>query len=367
MGSLSSKLEAAILVLVGLGTAWFAISESYSLLMDLKFRWVTLGGALSVFAMGTTGWHHSRRNGFVGSAAFLLFIAIVLIGRPFSKDSASAITTGLRLPDAMRVENPNFPLKDVKELIAEIEENGAPGEGLAFSILGTVKHLPPPDGNGQVALMRSYMVCCAADALALGFRVNGDGIKAFKDSDWVVVRGTLAKLPEPLPVAPFRLGTATFSIINEGYVIEPVEVIALVTTLPSLIDQLSAQNTAKFTQALRAAGLLKNLEGKGPFTVFAPINEAFDGIQLGSIEEPLASQEKAALSNWLAQHLVTGRYLEQDLFKEDVLPTIDGRDLPIRAVNGRLFLGNSRMLLTNIEARNGVVHIIYPGLARKTP
>lgn len=364
IGSLWSRLEAVILILIGLGAAWFAAGENYGLLMAPKFRWVTLGGASAVFAMGVMGWYPVRRTGFVGSGTFLLLLAIILIGRPFSENSAFAIMSALRLPDAKSVEDPNFPLKDIQELQAELEEDSSGMNGLAFSALGTVKRLPPPNENGEVALMRSYMVCCAADALALGFRVDGDAINAFKDSDWVVVRGTLAKLTEPDPVAAFRLGTATFSIVNGDYVIEPVEVVALSTTLPSLIDQLGSQNTAKFTQALQAAGLLKKLEEKGPFTVFAPINEAFDNIGPYTTEESLASEERAALRNWLSRHLIAGRYLERDLFEKKTLHTIDSRDLPVRVENGRLFLGNSRMLLTNIEARNGVIHIIYPSLAK---
>lgn len=365
MEFLSSKLEAAIVVLVGLGTGWFAAGDNYGLLMEPKFRWVTLGGALAVFAMGTTGWSHIRRGGFVGPVSFLLLFAIVLVGKPFSENSASAIMTALRLPDARNVEDPSFPLKDIKELHADIEEESTALKGLAFSALGTVKHLAPLNGKGQVALMRSYMVCCAADALALGFRVDGDQIKGFKDSDWVVVRGTLVQLPEPLPVPPFRMGTATFSMVNGSYVIEPVEVVALSTTLPSLIGQLSAQSTARFAQALQATGLLKKLGEKGPFTVFAPINEAFDNSELDTIEESLASEEKAALRDWLSRHLIAGRYLERDLFEEKTLRTIHNRKLHVRVENGRLFLGNSKMLLTNIEARNGVMHIIYPGLEKR--
>lgn len=356
LSSLMSGFEAILVILTGMSICWFAISDNYSLLMDPKFRLLTLAGALSVCGMGIAAVSHRRSAGPSGSLAIVVLAAIVLLGKPYSEDSASAVTTALRLPDAQNVEDPDFPMKDIRDLTAELEEEGDTVIGVPLSAMGTVKHLPSPSsgGAGQVALMRSYMVCCAADALALGFRVDGEDIAKLKDSDWVVVRGQLAKLPEPDPIPPFRLGTATFSVVNESYIIESTEVVPLTTTLPSLVEQLSAENTAIFRAALEETGLLKKLDRKGPFTVFAPINEAF-----GDASEGELPQEE-----WLSSHLISGKYMEQDLFEEDSLNAINGREVPIRAVNGRLILGNSRMLLTNVEARNGVIHIIYPGLAR---
>ena len=359
-----SKMEAVILLLIGLGAGWFAVSENYGLLMQPKFRWLTLSGALVVFAMGTTSLGHVRKTGVAGSVAFLLLFSLVLAGRPFSESSASAVTTALRLPDAESVEDPDFPMRDIRDLLTAIEEKNPRLKEWVFSALGTVKHLPGDDGNAQVALMRTYMVCCAADAVGLGLRVEGDDIGAYKDSDWVVVRGRLARSADPVKVAPFRLGTATFAVVSEDYVIDPVAVVPLSATLPSLTDQLAAQSTARFTEALRASGLLSKLEEKGPFTVLAPINEALDGSDLDDPDGLLRSKQKSHLKSWVSGHIVPGRYLERDLYGEKVLQTIHDQDLHVRVENGRLLFGDSRILLSNIEARNGVIHIIYPALEK---
>jgi len=354
---IASLLEAIVMIAVGLGVGWLALSENYSLLMQPKFRWLTVGGALAVLSMGVTGLFFPRKPGFAGPAAFLLLIGIVVIGRPFSEDSPASVTSALRLPDAENVEHPDFPMRDIRDLHMAMEEKDHDLNGLPLSAMGTVRSLPNPTGRRSVALMRSYMVCCAADAIAMGLRVPGEGIDRFQDGDWVVVRGRLTKLPEPSPVPPFRMGTATFSIVASDFIIEPAEIVPLVATLPSIVEQLSSQSTNRFMDALRSVDLLNELDKKGPFTVFAPVNEAYSESGTASV---LQKGEDRIIQ--LSRHIVPGKFLERDLYEESVLRPIDGEPIAIQVDNGRLYLDSSRILLSNIEARNGVIHIIYPSL-----
>jgi uncharacterized surface protein with fasciclin (FAS1) repeats len=229
-------------------------------------------------------------------------------------------------------------------------------DGLAFSAVGTIKHLKRPGGQTQAALMRSYMACCAADALALGFRLTGDTETSHQEGDWIVVSGTLSRLPEPDPIASFRMGTATFATIQEDYVIELTRIVDYTTTLPSVIEQLTAESTAQFAQALQVTDLWEALEGDGPFTVFAPMNQAFEQI------DPNLLSERGPPRAWLANHIVSGRYVHGDLYDVASLQTIHGQDIQIRVENGQLSVQGARVVFKNKVARNGVVHIIYPCL-----
>jgi uncharacterized surface protein with fasciclin (FAS1) repeats len=358
----TGSLEATLLILVGLIAGWFASGEDYSLLMNPRFRWLTLFGALVVFAMGATAFIRSRRAGLGGLAAFLLLGGIVLLGKPLSENSASSLITPKRLSGAQMIEDKNFPSMDMRDIQAAVEEQGRATDGMAFSALGKIHHIPTRDGKKQVVLMRSYMVCCVADAYAVGFRLTGNGLEALKGGEWMVVSGRVAALPETDPVLPFRMGTATFPTVNDQYVIEAAKIVPYTATLPTLLERLSSESTAGFARALQSTGLWEMLKDDGPFTVFAPINEAFDNSAQGSIKVAGADQNRTELKAWLSRHIVSGRYTTPDLFDQSTLKTIHGRPLHIRLDNGRLFLENSRLLFKNIIARNGVVHIIYPAL-----
>jgi uncharacterized surface protein with fasciclin (FAS1) repeats len=236
---------------------------------------------------------------------------------------------------------------------------------MAFSVLGTVHHVTKRDGERHTVLMRSYMVCCVADAYAIGFRLAGNGAAELKAGEWMVVSGTLMELPEPAPVHLSRLGTATFPVVNDKYAIEPAKILAYADTLPTLYDRLSSQNVSDFVQALQSADLWKTLDGKGPFTVFAPVNGAFDNRARGGdggAETILHPEARAGLRDQLLWHIVSGRYTTKTLFESPVLQTVHHQALYARVDNGRLFLEDSKFLFKDMIARNGVVHFIYPAL-----
>jgi uncharacterized surface protein with fasciclin (FAS1) repeats len=359
-----SRVESLILIVTGLGAGWLAMSESYTLLIDSSFRLVTLSGAIGITAMGLTGLVNARKTGLSGLLTFVLFFAIVLIGRPFASDSPSAQMTGIRAPENVVVESSDFPEMDISELDRQLK-NDVPGEfGVAASILGKVIHMPHSDRYGQWILMRSYMICCVADAISVGFRVAGKQPAAFKEGDWVVVRGYVKKLPRFVSSPNIRLGVAMFSKINEEFIIEPVQVVSLVSTYPSLIEELDAEHSAKFLNALKVAGLLERIDAKGPFTLFVPHQQAFDIIDFDPFDGSLPANEREAVNRWLTKHIMVGKYTRKQLFYEESLQTIDGEQIDIRGDNGRLILEDSRVLHSDITANNGIIHLIYPGLKR---
>lgn len=348
------RLDAVLLMTVGLGTGWFSLSANYGLLMHPKFQWLSLAGALLVLAMGMSALLSPRRGHISGTASFLLLLGIVVLGKPFTRTTASSGLLAPPAPEALDIDEQRFPFKEIRELHTAAKK-GQALDGVPFSALGTLQRITLPDGRPQTVLMRSYMACCAADALALGFRLTHDLETTFQEGDWVVISGTLSQLHAPDPLPSFRMGTATFATVHEAYVMEPTQIVSYTTILPSVIEQLTSPSTALFTQALQATDLWGLLQGEGPFTVFAPMNEAFE--------------QESPSRDWLAQHIVLGRLTDKDLYEEMDLNTVHGRKLTIQAENGRLRVEGARLVFKNKLARNGVVHIIYPCLdvEKETP
>ena len=129
--------------------------------------------------------------------------------------------------------------------------------------------------------------------------------------------------------------------------------------LPNLIE-LGAQNEhfSTLATAVQAAGLVKTLRGTGPFTVFAPTNEAFDKLPEGTVQSLLEPENRQQLVDILTYHVVAGRVLAADVVKLSKATTLQGTNLPIEVRGDQVYVGNAQVLETNIEANNGVIHVI---------
>ena len=111
--------------------------------------------------------------------------------------------------------------------------------------------------------------------------------------------------------------------------------------------------------AVKAAGLVDTLKGKGPFTVFAPTNEAFDKLPKGTVESLLKPENKAKLVAILTYHVVAGNVKAADVVKLDKAKTVNGADVSIEVKDGKVMLnGKSTVTKTDIAAANGVIHVI---------
>lgn len=109
--------------------------------------------------------------------------------------------------------------------------------------------------------------------------------------------------------------------------------------------------------ALQAAGLVETLSAEGPFTVFAPTNEAFAKLPAGTVESLLA--DIPALTKVLTYHVVAGKVLAADVVTMTSAPTVEGQEVKIAVVDGSVKLNEtSTVTATDIEASNGVIHVI---------
>jgi uncharacterized surface protein with fasciclin (FAS1) repeats len=112
-------------------------------------------------------------------------------------------------------------------------------------------------------------------------------------------------------------------------------------------------------KALQAAGLVETLKGKGPFTVFAPTDEAFAKLPAGTLENLLKPENKAQLTAILTYHVVPGKLLAADVVKQSSLKTVQGSSLRVSIKGGsNVLVDNARVVKTDIVCSNGVIHVI---------
>jgi uncharacterized surface protein with fasciclin (FAS1) repeats len=109
--------------------------------------------------------------------------------------------------------------------------------------------------------------------------------------------------------------------------------------------------------AAKAAGLAEVLDKKGPFTVFAPTDEAFAKLPEGTVESLVKPENKDRLAAILKLHVVSGRVFADQVVKLDSVETLNGT-LPVRVADERVTIGAARIVATDVQARNGVVHVI---------
>src|SRR5829696_2619700 len=110
------------------------------------------------------------------------------------------------------------------------------------------------------------------------------------------------------------------------------------------------------TSLLKRAGLAKTLQGKGPYTVFAPTDAAFDKVPNATLAR--LGRNKAALRRVLLLHVAEGRLTAAKLTKRRSVKTLNGQRLAIRVRGGKVFVGGARVVTANVTASNGVIHAI---------
>jgi uncharacterized surface protein with fasciclin (FAS1) repeats len=111
--------------------------------------------------------------------------------------------------------------------------------------------------------------------------------------------------------------------------------------------------------ALTAADLVETLSGEGPFTVFAPTDDAFAALPAGTLDSLLLPENKQQLIDILLYHVVSGKVMAADVVTLTSAQTVLGKDVTITVKDGKVFLNDTvQIIITDIEASNGVIHVI---------
>ena len=115
-------------------------------------------------------------------------------------------------------------------------------------------------------------------------------------------------------------------------------------------------NFQTLVAAVQAAGLAETLSGEGPFTVFAPTDEAFAKLPEGTVEALLNDKER--LTAILTYHVVAGKVMASDVVGMSSAATVNGENVSIRVMDGTVMINDATVTATDIEASNGVIHVI---------
>lgn len=174
-------------------------------------------------------------------------------------------------------------------------------------------------------------------------------------------------------IADTALGTSAFfkldmgkAFINEAQIILTdieasngvIHVIDTVILPKDIVDAAVFNKFETLVAAVQAAELVETLKGEGPFTVFAPTDEAFAKLPAGTLDNLLKPENKQQLTNILLYHVVPGRVLAEDVVKLSEAETALGQKVAIKIEDGKVFIDNAQVILTDIKTTNGVIHVI---------
>jgi len=126
-----------------------------------------------------------------------------------------------------------------------------------------------------------------------------------------------------------------------------------------IVDTAVAAGSFKtLVAAVQAAGLVDALKGDGPLTVFAPTDEAFAALPAGTVEELLKPENKEKLVAVLTYHVVAGKVTAADVVKLESAKTLQGQEVKIAVVDGKVTINNATVVTADIMTSNGVIHVI---------
>ena len=221
----------------------------------------------------------------------------------------------------------------------------------AFAALpeGTVETLLKPENKGALTAILTYHVVAGkvtADQvvkLSGATTVNGQRVDIKVDGSTVMVDGSKV---------------ATADILCDNGVIHVIDSVILPAdkTIPETAAEAKAFST--LLAAAEAAGLAETLGSGGPFTVFAPTDEAFGKLPAGTVESLLKPENKQKLVDILKYHVVEGRVYSDDAIKAKTAVTLQGTPIRIFVKDGVAFVNDSKLVTTDLDASNGVIHVI---------
>ena len=134
---------------------------------------------------------------------------------------------------------------------------------------------------------------------------------------------------------------------------------ALMVPTKNIVENaVESKDHTSLVAAVKAAGLAETLSGTGPFTVFAPTNEAFSKLPAGTVENLLKPEMKKDLTGILTYHVVSGAYKAADLKDGLELTTVQGQKIKFTEKDGQWYVNDAKITITDAVSSNGVTHVI---------
>lgn len=141
-------------------------------------------------------------------------------------------------------------------------------------------------------------------------------------------------------------------------IIHVIDRVIMPSTKDLVETAVEAGSFSTLAAAVQAAGLVATLQSDGPFTVLAPTDEAFAALPAGTVESLLKPENRDQLKAVLLYHVVPGRVYASDVVKLRNAKTAQGGEIAIGAAGGRVFINGAQVVQTDIDATNGVIHVI---------
>jgi len=349
------RLNGLVLLALGLAAGWFATAGEYTMLMNESFRWVTITGACLLVVMGAVLTWTPQRVSVSALVTFVLFIAMVAVARPHEGGVAPFLAPPANMPT---IDREGFAPLLLRDLFKSMDAEATDIEDRPAAVSGFVKRLPALDAKGEFILLEPLMTCCLADAVAFGVRIKTpDGVLP-EEGTWVHAFGDLRNLSEPQVTPPFRVGAILFTPVTRMHEFAAQEVVTAQAMLEDLYDKLPEEFCSEFRRLVAESDLIETLRSEGPYTVLVPHDAAF--LQMPAGDREILATDRERRNAFLRDLIVPGRKLVAELRDMTSLTAISGKELPIVVENGKVRINDSRILLGNREARNGVLHLVHP-------
>lgn len=360
-----NRCEAFILTVLGVIILWFATAGDYGLLMNENFRWLTITGGALLLIMGVVFFGSAQKKSALNTCIFGVMLLVVFYGKPYLPDDNLMVQPETSLQTGLWdiIDQSRFPRIGLQELCT-FESEKTFRSGGAFTTVGVARRLEGLDSHGSFALMTSFMYCCLADMYGVGLRVPSRDWKTIEDGQWIMISGTLAQETKDIILPNFRFGRAMLSSIRKDYYLKPDKIMIFdrASQMPVLTKKLSLNKgvCSRYSNALKKTGLWQTLEKEGPFTIFVPVDQALDNIEGTLQDKAVDDLSPTELKQLVSSHIVKGKFYEKDLQGQVPLKTLNGLNLITESINGKVRINGSRLLHADSEAKNGVIHFIYP-------
>ncbi len=256
-----------------------------------------------------------------------------IIETAMSSDDFSILVTAVKeagLVDALRAEGPFTVFAPTNAAFKKLPQ------GTLEAVL--------KDKNKLKAILTYHVVAgkvMAADVVNLNSAKTLSGQEAMikvKDGNVMVANAQVVK-------TDLKTSNGVIHVIDE--VMMPGDVVDVA---------LGNENFSTLVTAVKAAGLVDALKGEGPFTVFAPTNDAFAKLPKGTVEALLKDTDK--LASILTYHVVPGYVTSSDVVKVDKASTLNGEAIAVQVKGNKVMVDNARVVATDILCTNGIIHVI---------
>lgn len=212
---------------------------------------------------------------------------------------------------------------------------------------GTVDSLLKPENKDKLVQILTYHV------------VAGKVLAA--DVSKLTSAETVAKLPVTVKVdmGKVMINDATVTKADIAASNGVIHVIDTVLLPKDIVDTAVADGRFKtLATALTAAGLVDTLKGKGPFTVFAPTDDAFAKLPKGTLETLLKPESKKTLTEILTYHVAGESLMAADVVKKVLIDTVNGIPVKVKVDGSKVFINDAQVVITDIKTSNGIIHVI---------